>query len=102
MPIRVVPSEPQLPSQFVRKHTDADLRRIRKQDRRMYRRGVVFLVIYQLIVLLPVRYVIDLTLKQPIFKDFSFIQAYVPAGMAVSVLLIWIFGILWIFGGKDE
>ena len=81
-------------------YTKADLKRIRDQDRRFYRRQVIYLVAYQLIVLLPIRYAVDYTLERPMLQDFKLLSVYIPTGMAIAVLLIWIFGILFVFGRR--
>jgi hypothetical protein len=77
--------------------TKSDVRLIRDEDRRFYRRRTIFLVLYQFAVIVPVRIAIDLVLDQPKFAAAHFIKPYVIYGLVMVVLLIWIAGIPAVF-----
>ncbi len=94
----------QLPSVAVARYTDEYLRfvidthkRLRDDDRRRYRRGVIWLVVYQIVVAGPVRISLD-TLAH--HKIFSWISPFIIPSIIALVLCIWGIGLLYVFGRK--
>jgi FtsH-binding integral membrane protein len=87
----------QLPSFLVARYTDADLKRIRNEDRMSYRKGVIWLVVYQIVVAGPVRIALDTLASHKIFYG---LQPFIIPIIVGLVLCIWGIGILYIFGRK--
>jgi hypothetical protein len=70
-----------------------EVKALRNEDRRFYRRRVIALVLYQFAVIIPVRISIDFVLAQPKFASAHFIKPYVIYGLALTVFLIWVAGL---------
>ena len=77
------------------RYTEADLRRIRNEDRRKYRKAIIWLVVYQIVVAGPVRIALD-TLA--LHKIFSGLQPFIIPIIVVLVICIWGIGLLSVFG----
>jgi hypothetical protein len=77
-----------------------EVRALRDKDRRRYRGRVVLLVFYQILVVGPIRYAVDLMLGNPKFGDLAFIQPYVLPAMVALVVVIWGLGLLAAFERK--
>lgn len=73
--------------------TAAQVRKLRDGDRRFYRRQVIWLVLYQVAVLGPCRYAMDIILNNPRFQWLSFVKPYIVFGMIIAVFLIWSIGL---------
>ena len=65
-------------------------------DRRRFRRNVIWLVFFQILVAGPVRIAADSLIANP-RVGIEFVQPYVVPAMVVLVVLIWVFGIKTVF-----
>ena len=63
------------------------------KHRRRYRRAVVWLVVYQVAVLGPIRYALDTLIRNPKFSKMLIIEPYIVPGMVLLVVLIWALGL---------
>ncbi len=70
-----------------------EVRHLRDEDRRFYRRRVALLVIYQFMLAIPVRYSLDFLVLESRFRGLDYMKPYIMPTIAVLVLLVWIFGI---------
>jgi hypothetical protein len=77
--------------------TPVDIRLLRDHDRRTYRKRVWFLVLYQIIVLGPVRIAIDTLLAHPWLSAYAYLKGYSILLMVGLVILIWVVGMRVIF-----
>jgi hypothetical protein len=83
-----------------RYYLPGEVRAMRDADRRRYRANVALLVIYQVLVIGPIRLAFDTALNNPRFGNLAFVKPYIVPGMVVLVLLIWVIGIKMAFRRK--
>lgn len=67
-----------------------DVRRVRDHDRRIYRRWVIFMVFYQIIVAVPVRLALDVAVRHAGHPEW---QPYIPGVLVLIVGALWAVGI---------
>jgi hypothetical protein len=77
--------------------TNGEVRTKLDDARRSYRRSVLWLVFYQVLVLGPARWAADSLAEHQAYDGFHFIKPFILPGMVIAVLLIWFFGIRVIF-----
>lgn len=82
-----------------------EVRELRDGDRRCYRRRLIWFMVYLLTIVLPLRLMLDWTLRLKV-SDPRFlwvldwqeaIRPFVTPGIAATAIVAWVFGILVIF-----
>lgn len=74
-------------------YSGAQVRAARDDDRQRYRRAVIWLVLYQFIVAIPVRLALDFLVTESKFRGLYFLKPYILVAIAILVLLIWLLGL---------
>ncbi len=82
-----------LPASMPHYYTSNEVKALRDKDRRRYRANVIWLVLYQVIVLGPIRVAFDTATNNPRFGDLSAVKVYIVPAMIALVLLMWILGL---------
>jgi hypothetical protein len=72
------------------------LRRIRDNDRREYRKRIIWLLILQFLAA-PVRVAGDVLLAHPWMKDYQHLKLYAVLLPLGYVIALWTIGIWWVF-----
>jgi hypothetical protein len=73
--------------------TVAYMRRMRDADRRRYRKAVILLVMYQVIVVAMARIGVDLLPWNSLLKDVAFLKSYSIVVPVIFVIVIWLVGL---------
>ncbi len=73
--------------------TLSTMRHFRDADRRRYRKNIIYLLVYQVLVVVAARICVDVLLANILLKDVQFLRPYAIIVPLIFFVMIWLVGL---------